>query len=83
MKIGDLSGTIERARLAGRIAIISLGLSFILALVVIVAGPATKWAGMETFTLALYPAALAFVFSICALAHYVDCVYHCWRTGAE
>ena len=83
MNNGDLSGTVERARLAGRIAIISLILSFILALVVIVAGPATKWAGMETFTLALYPAALAFVFSICALAHYVDCVYHCWRTGAE
>ena len=35
MKIGDLSGTIERARLAGRIAIISLILSFILAVVVI------------------------------------------------
>jgi len=69
MKNGDLSGIIERARLAGRIAIVSLVLSFILALVVIVAGPATKWAGMETFTLALYPVTLAFLFSICAIAH--------------
>ena len=69
MKNGDLGGTIERARLAGRIAIVSLVLSFILALVVIVAGPATKWAGMETFTLALYPIALAFLFSICAIVH--------------
>ena len=71
MKNGDLSGTIERARLAGRIAIISLILSFLLALVVIVAGPATKWAGMETFTLALYPVTLAFLFSLCALIHSV------------
>ena len=69
MKIGDLSGTIERARLAGRIAIISLVLSFILAIVVIVAGPATKWAGMELFTLSLYPVTLAFLFSVCALVH--------------
>ncbi len=69
MKIGDLSGTIERARLAGRIAIISLVLSFILAVVVIVAGPATKWAGMEIFTLSLYPVTLAFLFSVCALVH--------------
>ena len=69
MKNGDLSGTIERARLAGRIAIISLVLSFILALVVIVAGPATKWAGMETFTLALYPVTLAFLFSVCGIVH--------------
>ena len=69
MKNGDLGGTIERARLAGRIAIISIILSFLLSLVVIVAGPATKWAGMETFTLALYPVLLAFIFSICALLH--------------
>ncbi|MBR3506546.1 MAG: hypothetical protein IKO02_05820, partial [Lentisphaeria bacterium] len=66
MKNGDLSGTIERARLAGRIAIISLILSFILAVVVIVAGPATKWAGRETFTLSLYPVSLALLFSVCA-----------------
>jgi len=71
MKNGDLSGTIERAKLAGRIAIISLILSFLLALVVIVAGPAMKWAGMETFTLSLYPVTLAFLFSLCALVHSV------------
>lgn len=69
MKTGDLSSTVERARLAGRIAIVSLVLSLILALVVIVAGPATQWAGMETFTLSLYPITLAFLFSICALVH--------------
>ena len=66
MKKGDLSGIVERAGLAGRIAIISLALSFLLSVVVIVAGPATKWAGLEIFTLALYPASLALVFSVCA-----------------
>ena len=69
MKKGDLSGIVERARLAGRIAVISLVLSFLLALVVTVAGPATKWAGLEIFTLALYPASLALIFSVCALLH--------------
>ena len=75
MKNGDLGGTIERARLAGRIAIISLILSFILAIVVIVAGPATKWAGMETFTLALYPVSLAFLCAISALFAYFTGVF--------
>ena len=71
MKNGDLNGTIERARIAGRIAIVSLVLSFLFTVLVAVAGPALKWAGMETFTLSLYPAVLALVFSICALAHSV------------
>ena len=71
MNHGDLGGTIERARTAGRIAIISIFLSFLLTVVVAVAGPAMKWAGMETFTLSLYPVVLALIFSVCALVHSV------------
>lgn len=66
-----LSRIVERARLAGRLAVVSMLLSFALALSVLIAGPWLEWAGLGLFHAALYPCALAFVFSVVALVHAV------------
>lgn len=69
MNNSNLNSSLEKARLCGRLAFISLLLSLFLTLTVFIAGPATNWAGMETFTLALFPAIVVLIFSICALVH--------------
>ena len=64
-----LSAVIERTRLAGRLAVVSMLLSFALTLAVLIAGPMLAWAGLALFNLALFPCALALVFSVVAFVH--------------
>ncbi len=67
MNIGNYHSSIEKSRLSGRLALISILLTLALAIIVFLAGPALKWAGMETFTLSLFPAITALIYAITAL----------------
>ena len=59
----------EKMHLSQRISIISLIFSILISVVVFIAGPTTKWAGMEAFTLLLFPASISILYSLSAILY--------------
>ena len=63
----NLSGVLERCRLSSTLAILSLILSAVLALLVFLTGPVSHWAGFALYSLGGFPFVIATIFAITAL----------------
>ncbi len=65
----NLSGVLERCRLSSILAILSLILSAVLALIVFLTGPVSQWGGFTLYSLGCFPFTVAAIFAIVALVH--------------
>ena len=63
----NLNAVQERFSLSVRLAAVALGVSVVLSVLVLLAGPVYEWSGFTSFSLAVIPFILAAVFSLMAL----------------
>lgn len=63
----NLNAVQERFSLSVRLAAVALGVSVVLSVLVLLAGPVYEWSGFTSFSLAAIPFVLAAVFSLMAL----------------